>query len=102
MLLNSWTTVDRVEKLSEEFAYSRLDLRDKATEAFGKALIEGTRPVIVRALLATAPAVDRTASILKGRDVQSGDLVEEGFLSAQRARIVFAVTKQEVQLRSCG
>ena len=59
--------MDRVEKLFEGAVYSRLAVRAMAVAAFGRvrAVAEGRRLVAVRALLATAPAVERRASILR-------------------------------------
>jgi hypothetical protein len=67
-LLKSCTTVDRVEKLFEEGeAYSRRVVRATEAAALGKVQAEATmrRLEAMRVLLATAPAVDRRASILK-------------------------------------
>ncbi len=64
MLLSSCTTVDLVEKLSDDGAeYCRLPVMATAVAAFGRVL-EGTHLAAVRALRATAPAVDRIASIV--------------------------------------
>ncbi len=67
MLLSNCTTVDRVERLLDGAEYSRLLVRTTATVALGmvRAEVEGRRLATVRALLATAPAVERIASILK-------------------------------------
>ena len=65
MLLSSCTTVDRVEKLSEGAAYCLLELRVTAVTAFGtvRAELAETRAADDAALLATAPAEERIASI---------------------------------------
>jgi len=66
MLLSSCTTVERVEKLSEEGAeYSRRDVSVREAAALGNVRAEfvGRRLAAVRALLATAPVVERSASI---------------------------------------
>lgn len=70
MLLSNWTTVDRVEKLSEGAAYCLLEVSVTAVTAFGRvrAELEWTRLTAVVALLATAPAVDRRASISRYAD----------------------------------
>jgi len=64
MLLNSCTTVDRVEKLSEEGAeYPRLLVNATAVAAFGRVRAEGRRIAARPVLLATAPVVERRANI---------------------------------------
>jgi hypothetical protein len=68
ILLKSCTTVDRVEKLFEEGeAYSRRVVRATEAAALGKVQAEAAvrRLEAMHALLATAPAVDRRASILR-------------------------------------
>jgi hypothetical protein len=68
MLLSNCTTVERVEKLSEEGAeYSRICERATAVAALGRDRTEvgERRLVTIRALLAAAPVVHRRASISK-------------------------------------
>lgn len=64
-MLSNCTTVDRVAKLSEGAVYCLLEERVTAVTAFGRvrAELEGTRLAAVTALLPTAPAVERRASI---------------------------------------
>ena len=64
MLLSNWTTVERVEKLSDGAVYCRLEERVTAVAAFGRVRAE-LRAAVVTVFLATAPAVDRKASILR-------------------------------------
>ena len=64
-MLSSWTTVDRVEKLSEGAAYCRLEARVTAVTAFGRVRAELAETWLadVTALLAIAPAEERRVSI---------------------------------------
>lgn len=64
MFDNSCTTVERVEKLSDVVAYSLFVFNAMAEEALGSTRGDERRGAIVRAFLATAPAEDRTASIV--------------------------------------
>ena len=87
-----------MEKLSDEVAYPRFDRSVTAEEAFGR--LEGSRYEAERALLATAPAVDRRRSIsivIEWRLVH--EMIENAFFSSCRARSkCFAV----VQLFVCA
>lgn len=100
MLLSNCTTVDRVDRLLEGAEYSLLLVRATAAVAFGKvrAALKGRRLAAVRALLATAPAVERMDNISNmGLEWRFKDANRRPFLQLlQSKQVVVGIPKREL------
>tara|TARA_R110002060_G_scaffold43516_5_gene54936 strand:+ start:657 stop:1001 length:345 start_codon:yes stop_codon:yes gene_type:complete len=100
MLLSNCTTVERVDRLLEGAEYSLLLVRATAAVAFGKvrAALKGRRLAAVRALLATAPAVERMDNISNmGLEWRLKDANRRPFLQLlQSKQVVVGVPKREL------
>jgi hypothetical protein len=103
MLLSNCTTVDRVEKLSDDGAeYSRLWERAAGVAALGRvrAVLIDSRIAVVQALLATTLAVERRDSISSVSE--SGDWDLTGMKALPPAPVEHRVDIRVSQARPGG